>query len=190
MFAGHFGLAAGVRAQAQEVPLWALMLATQLLDVAFIPFLLTGAETMEGEPGSGYGDWIIHADYTHSLLGALMIASLAGMLAKRMWGVRAGRTIGAVTFSHWLLDLIVHRADMPLLPGNIGHLPLLGLGAWKVEGVSVALELILIVAGLALYTRSVVKASGSGKRKTAYLSSAVLGVLLVLSLVTDVAGLF
>ncbi|QJD86537.1 permease [Cohnella herbarum] len=190
MFAGHFGLAAGIRAKAPEVPLWALMLATQLLDVAFVPLLLTGAETLEGEPGSGYGDWIIHADYTHSLLGALMIAGLAGMLAIRWWGVRAGRMIGAVTFSHWLLDLIVHRADMPLLPGNIGDLPLLGLGAWKIEGLSVALELILIAVGLTLYTRSVMKSSGGGRKKASYVSSAVLGTLLVLSLITDVTGIF
>ncbi|QMV42789.1 metal-dependent hydrolase [Cohnella cholangitidis] len=190
MFAGHFGLAAGVRAKAPEVPLWALMAATQLLDVAFIPFLAAGVETMEEETGSGYGDWIIHADYTHSLLGAIVLAVLAGMLAKKLWGAKSGRVIGLVVFSHWLLDLVVHRADMPLLPGNLGDLPLLGLGAWKVEGIAIGLESILIAAGLIMYTRAVLKTAGSGRRMTAYLSSAVMGVLLALTLLSDVLGWF
>ncbi|MCD9020364.1 permease [Cohnella silvisoli] len=191
MFAGHFGLAAGVRAKAPEVPLWALMLATQLLDVAFVPLLLTGAETMDDKGGSGYGELVIHADYSHSLLGALIIAFLAGLLAKRIWGGKAGRIIGAVVFSHWILDLVVHRADMPLLPGNLGDLPLLGFGAWRFEGASIALELILLAAGFVMYARSVLRKSSDGRgMNAAILSSAVLGTLLLFSLVTDVAGLF
>ena len=43
--------------------------------------------------------------------------------------VALGLLLGAVAFSHWVLDLIVHRADMPILPGNAGGLPLLGLAA-------------------------------------------------------------
>ena len=76
MVAGHFGLAAGVKAREPAVPLWALMLATQWLDVIFVPLFMAKIETIEviggGKPG--YGNGIIHANYTHSLVGALVLA--------------------------------------------------------------------------------------------------------------------
>ncbi|WP_336788587.1 permease [Paenibacillus sp. MMO-177] len=190
MFAGHFGLAAGVRAKTPEVPLWALMLATQLLDAVFVPLYLTGIETIDTPFGGGYGKGIIHADYTHSLLGAMIIAVLAGMLAKKCWGRKAGFVLGAVVFSHWLLDLVVHRADMPILPGNWGNLPLLGFGVWKLEGLSIALELLLLIIGFILYMRSALRKAGGTRVKEAILSSIVLGIMLVFALATDVLSLF
>jgi hypothetical protein len=59
--------------------------------------------------------------------------------------------LGAVVFSHWLLDLVVHRGDMPILPGSAGDLPLLGFGLWKAPVASILVELALIVAGAWLY---------------------------------------
>ena len=78
MITGHFGLAAAVKSAEKPVPLWALMLATVWLDVLFTPLFLTGVETIDDAPGTngGYGDGIIHADYTHSLIGALVIAAV------------------------------------------------------------------------------------------------------------------
>src|SRR5206468_2150565 len=154
MFAGHFGLAAAVKARRPELPLWALMLGTQLLNVVFVPLLLTGVETMEPLDGGGYGEIVIHADYTHSLLGALLIAAVAGLAAGKAWGRRGGVTLGAVVFSHWLLDMLVHRADMPILLGNWGHLPLLGFSLWAIPWLSTLLEALLIAAGGLLYFRS------------------------------------
>ncbi|UVI33177.1 permease [Paenibacillus spongiae] len=180
MFAGHFGLAAAVKSKSPEVPLWALVVSTQLLDVFFVPLFLLKVETTEG---SGYGGLIIHADYTHSLVGALLLAVLAGLLSGRIWGKRGGRIVAALVFSHWLLDLIVHRADMPILPGNIGSLPLLGFGVWEHSYVSIALEAALIGTGLFLYTRSLLRTSKN--KGWAIGSGTVMGILLVLSLVAD-----
>jgi hypothetical protein len=69
MIAGHFGFAAGVKGRQPQVPLWALMLATVWLDILFAPFLAAGVESFDTVPGTsgGYGNAIIHADYTHSL---------------------------------------------------------------------------------------------------------------------------
>ena len=155
MVTGHFGLAAGVKARERFVPLWALMLATAWLDVLFIPLLAAGVETIDDVPGTdgGYGDVIIHADYTHSLLGAVVIAALTGWLVMRWWGRRGGLVVGAVVFSHWLLDLIVHRDDMPILPGNLGEIRV-GFGLWKVEWASVSVEAALLLAGAFLYWRA------------------------------------
>ncbi|MCQ6557168.1 permease [Paenibacillus mendelii] len=184
MFAGHFGIAAAVKSKSPEVPLWALMVSTQLLDVLFVPLFVTGVETIEG---SGYGGAVIHADYTHSLIGALLITALAGMFAKRQWGNRGGRIVAGVVFSHWLLDLCVHRADLPILPSNFGNLPLLGLGIWEYSSLSIVLEGVLIGVGFLLYLQSVVKERSS--TGWAIVSGGMMGVLLVLALVTDVFGI-
>ena len=198
MFAGHFGLAAGVKSQEPDLPLWALMLSTQLLDVLFVPLYLAGIETIEAVPGApAYGGSIIHANYTHSLIGALLISAVAGLVAWRFWGRRAGWVIGAVVFSHWILDLLVHRADLPILPGNAGGLPTLGFGIWAQPALSVALEAALIVAGGVLYYRACLAtpapAAVGGTRQAYYrraaLSAGVTGLLLVLALVTSVLGI-
>jgi membrane-bound metal-dependent hydrolase YbcI (DUF457 family) len=131
------------------------MLSTQLLDVIFVPLFVAGIETIQHVPGApAYGGSIIHANYTHSLVGALLIALAAGLLAARFWGTRGGWIIGGVVFSHWVLDLLVHRGDLPILPGNVGNLPTLGLGLWAMPAVSAALEGLLIVIGGFLYFRT------------------------------------
>jgi hypothetical protein len=187
MFAGHFGLAAAVKSRAPDVPLWALMLGTQLLDVAFVPLLLSGKETIEFAPGepTGYGHGVIHADYTHSLAGALLIALLAGLLAQCAWRKRSGLIVGVIVFSHWLLDLCVHRADMPLLPGHLDGLPLLGFGLWRLPAVSIAVEGILVIAGAVLYSRSLTAIPGANRRMVR-VAAAIMSALLVMSLVTDI----
>ena len=156
MIAGHFGLAAAVKSQERETPLWALMLATAFLDVVFVPLYLAGIETIEPAPGTtgGYGGGIIHANYTHSLVGAVVLAVLFGAVAARAWGQRSGFVLGAVVFSHWALDLLVHRADLPILPGDIGGLPRFGLGLWQYPTITAAMELVLVIAGGFLYWRA------------------------------------
>jgi hypothetical protein len=156
MIAGHFGFAAAVKGKEPSAPLWALMLATVWLDVVFAPLFAMGIERIDPIAGTrgGYGNGIIHADYTHSLVGAALLAVLFGAVAARPWGKRVGTVLGAVVFSHWVLDLVVHRADMPLLPGNAGGLPLLGFGLWRIPAASAAVELMLVVAGSLLYWRA------------------------------------
>lgn len=161
MIAGHFGFAAGMKHREPSAPLWALMLATVWLDVVFAPLYATGIERIDQIPGSSrsYGNGIIHADYTHSLVGAALLAALFAVVAARPWGRRVGTILGAVVFSHWVLDLVVHRADMPLLPGNAGGLPLLGFGLWSVPAASVAVELVLVLIGSLLYWRAARRAT-------------------------------
>jgi hypothetical protein len=180
------------------------MLSTQLLDVLFVPALLLGYETFENAPGTdgGYGQFIFHADYTHSLVGALVISLVAMVVAMVPWGRRNGLIIGAVVFSHWILDLLVHRADMPILPGNAGNLPLLGLGLWQIPWLTAVVELALVLAGGFLYyhaaMRSAVRAervdakegkAATGLRRQALYTALLMAVLLVSSLVADFFGI-
>ena len=136
MIAGHFGFAAAVKSRAQATPLWALMLATVWLDIIFVPLFVAHVETVTAVPGQAgrYGGNIIFADYTHSLLGALLLSLALGLLAAWMWDRTSGLIVGAVAFSHWCLDLLTHRGDMPLLPVPVDHLPLDRIGPCKTAG--------------------------------------------------------
>jgi membrane-bound metal-dependent hydrolase YbcI (DUF457 family) len=153
MIAGHFGFAAIVKSQERRTPLWALMLATVWLDIVFVPLLLERIETFEPVPGThgGYGTGIIHADYTHSLLGALLLSAILGAAFLWRWNQRSCIVVALVAFSHWVLDLFVHRADMPILPGNAGDFPMLGFGLWRYPWAVAAAECALVVAGAWLY---------------------------------------
>jgi membrane-bound metal-dependent hydrolase YbcI (DUF457 family) len=198
MIAGHYGLAAGAKSWAPHLPLWALMLSTFLLDVVFIFLNVAGIEYITpANPalGNSYGNALIHAYYTHSLIGALLIAAVAGALAGRRWGQRGGITIATVVFSHWILDLLVHRPDLPILPGNAGNLPLLGFGLWQLPLASALAELALVVGGAYLYYRSATGlpsaqgTNGSSQRRRALTASGVTAVLLLLLLASDFLGL-
>jgi hypothetical protein len=169
MIAGHFGFAAAVKSRERDVPIWALMLATQWLDVLFVPLVAAGVEGLTPLAGSkgGYGEVIIHADYTHSLVGAVVLAILFGAAFARRSGLRAAIVLAAVAFSHWLLDLLMHRADMPLLPGNAAALPRLGLGLWRHPAASAALELALVLVGTILYWRAALATARSTATPTA-----------------------
>src|SRR4051794_11243856 len=167
MLAGHFGLAAAVKSREPQLPVWSLMLCTQLLDVFFVVLYLMGIERFEPVPGTngGYGNTIIHANYTHSLVGALALSVLAMLVAMIPWGRRNGLILGAMVFSHWILDLIVHHPDMPILPGNAGNLPLLGFGLWSIPWFSFLAELILILAGAYLYYHAAMRTAVRAERQ-------------------------
>ena len=193
MIAGHFGLAAGVKAKEPAVPLWALMLATSWLDVVFVPLFLTGVETIERAPDATgpYGADIIHANYTHSLFGAIVLSLIFGFVARRFWGDRAGVVLGLVAFSHWVLDLLVHRGDLPILIGNVGHLPTLGFGLWRYPAVSATLELLLVLGGAWLYwraARATAEAAGGAQRARADLSAALILIFGLGTLAADLSG--
>jgi membrane-bound metal-dependent hydrolase YbcI (DUF457 family) len=198
MTPGHFGLAAGVKAWNPRLPLWALFLSTYLLDIIFVillPFGIEGLTPIDPARPNAYGGSLIHAEYTHSLVGALLIAAVAGWLASRRWGKRGGMGIAAVVFSHWILDLLVHRPDLPILPANLGDLPLLGFGLWQVPVVSAIIELALVIGGAYLYFRSAQRLPKSphmeagNQRRRVLAASGVTATLLVLLLLTTLLGL-
>jgi hypothetical protein len=190
MTSGHFGLAAVVKSSEPKVPLWALMFSTYLLDFIFIFLVAFGIESFAPlDPAHpAYGQVMIHAYYSHSLLGAAIIAIIAGVVARWAWGKKAGLIIGGMVFSHWLLDLIVHRPDLPILPGNVGNLPLLGFGLWQLPIVAALVELALALGGAYLYYRSARHAPAEAKDKRhikALMAAGATGLFLVLLLSAD-----
>jgi len=196
MVAGHFGLAAGVKKIAPRLPLWSLLLATFFLDVAFVFFAAGGLEKIipvEPAHPDAYGGSLIQAYYSHSFVGALLISALAGLFAGWRWGRRGGYVIAGVVFSHWILDLIVHRPDLPILPGNFGNLPLLGFGLWEYPAASAIVEFLLVIGGIWFYYRAATQAAeASGnreQRRRAMISTIGVAILLLLLLTASVLGL-
>ena len=188
MIAGHFGFAAAVKSREPQVPLWSLMLACQWMDVVFVPLFALGIERIVPVAGAGphmgYGEGVIYADYTHSLLGALVLAAGYGLVSAWRWGRRNGVVLAAVVFSHWALDLVVHRADMPILPGNAGDFPRLGLGLWSAPAAAALVELALVLVGAYLYWRAASKALRDAGERSSMRATRLAALVLVSGLMT------
>jgi membrane-bound metal-dependent hydrolase YbcI (DUF457 family) len=154
MFIGHFGVAFGAKKYAPRVSLGFLFLACQLADLIWPSLVLLGVESFKIEPGNTVLTPLnfSHYPYSHSLLGlfiwGLLLAGLYALLHRG--GVRAAVVIVLVVLSHWLLDFLTHRPDMPLtFTGNT----LVGLGLWNYPVAAVSIELLLYAAGIWLYVR-------------------------------------
>jgi hypothetical protein len=148
MFAGHYSAALAAKAAEPKAPLWALVAGCQLIDIGWGVFIATGVEHAEGDP-SLPGSTLILSDmpWTHSLPAVIVWSVAAGLLASMLLrlSTRVSVLIGAVVFSHWVLDLIVHRPDLALFPGG----PKVGLGLWNLPVPEQALEIgLLAVAGV------------------------------------------
>ncbi|WP_247232083.1 hypothetical protein [Telluribacter sp. SYSU D00476] len=158
MFIGHFGVGLGAKSIRPAISLGTLFLASQLLDLMWPTFLLMGLEEVTIQPGITEVTPLnfTHYPISHSLLLVLGWSLLAGVL---YWILRRKRegarldamVVGLCVLSHWLLDVIMHRPDLPLYPGDS---PMLGLGLWNSLAGSVVVESILFAAGVVLYARS------------------------------------
>jgi hypothetical protein len=194
VIAGHFGLAAGIKARERAVPLWALMLATQWMDVVFVPLYMAKVETIDviGGGAPGYGNGIIHADYTHSLVGAIALSIIFALPAGLRWGRRAAAILGGVVFSHWVLDLLVHRHDMPIWPGAPADATRVGFGLWRWPLATAAAELALVLWGGLTYLRAAVavaRAHDPSKLRRARIAGATVIAAGLITLGLGVAGL-
>ncbi len=154
MFVGHFGVGFAGKAAAPRVSLGTLFLAAQLVDLLWPTLLLLGLERVEVSPGITRVTPLDFVSYpiSHSLLAVVLWGALfAGVhhVARRS-AAGAAILFGAVV-SHWLLDLLTHRPDLPLLPGSG---PKVGLGLWGSLPGTLAVELALFAAGVALYVRA------------------------------------
>lgn len=152
MLAGHYAAAYALKAARPAVPLWALFVAVQAVDIVFFVFALTGVEALAVNPG-GRGPLamnLVNIPYTHSLVLNVVYAGVivaAGALAKRMW---AGVIVAAALLSHWSLDLFVHTNDLPLTTAATTQV---GLGLWEYPMLALLLEVGLVLIAYAALRR-------------------------------------
>jgi hypothetical protein len=164
MFIGHAAVALAAKKLAPDVSLGVLLAAATWLDLVWPILVLLGVEVVRIDPGNTAVTPLDFVSYpwTHSLLAALAW-SVAFALTLSPW-VRSGRArlvLAALVFSHWVLDFVSHRPDLPLAPGDGS--PKLGLGLWNSVPATLAVEGALMAAGVWLYLR-VTRASDAAGR--------------------------
>lgn len=154
MFLGHFGAGLGSKAAVPRVSLGTLLFAAQFLDLLWPTLLLLGLEHVRIAPGITVVTPLDFYDYpiSHGLLAVVGWGVLVGgayWLARRD---RAGAIlVGLLVVSHWVLDLLVHRPDLPLA-GNGS--PRVGLGLWSSVAATLLIEGAVLAAGVWLYLRA------------------------------------
>jgi membrane-bound metal-dependent hydrolase YbcI (DUF457 family) len=154
MFVGHYGVSFFAKALQTSIPLWVLFLAVQFLDVLWAPFILLGIEKVRIVPGITASNPLdlYYMPYTHSLVAAVLWSFVCGVvyqLVAHPSRRQASVVIGLAVFSHWVLDFIVHRPDLPLYDNSNK----VGLGLWNVPAPAFGLEAALLFVGAWLCLR-------------------------------------
>jgi hypothetical protein len=182
LFIGHFGVGFGAKAAAPKVSLGSLFLAAQFVDLLWPTFLLLGIERVRVDPAATK---VVPLDFeyypvSHSLLAGVGWAVLFALAYQFLRRYRRGALVlGLAVVSHWLLDAIVHRPDLPLYPGSEYRI---GLDLWSSLGDTLAVELLIFALGVWLYLRVTEPADAVGNW--------ALWALLAFLVVTYVANLF
>jgi hypothetical protein len=151
MFIGHYAVALAAKKAAPRTSLGVQMFAAQFLDLLWPIFLLAGLEHVRIAPGITAFTPLDFTAYpiSHSLLTVVGWSALVGGL---MFGfAKRGRdaiVVGIVVLSHWVLDWVTHRPDLPLWPGES---PKVGLGLWNHTAATLAIEFALFASGIWLY---------------------------------------
>jgi hypothetical protein len=154
MFVGHYGVSFAARAPTR-IPLWVLFLAVQWLDVMWAPLILLGVERVRIVPGITATNPLdlYYMPFTHSLVAAFawsVAAFLVYKLVRRGASSRDAIVVGVAVFSHWVLDFVVHRPDLPLYDNTAK----VGLGLWNYPAIAFGLELALLFGCMAWYLRA------------------------------------
>jgi hypothetical protein len=156
MFVGHFAVAFGAKRAVPAVSLGTLFVACQLADLIWPLLVIAGVERVGVQPGLTVVTPLdfIYYPFSHSLLAAAVWAGLFGaayvVLGKST--VKTGAVLAFVVVSHWLLDALTHRPDMPLTV-SAGSTRV-GLGLWNSLAGTMAVEAALFAAGVWLYARA------------------------------------
>lgn len=129
-----------------------LLAATYWLDMVWPVLLLAGIEHVRIDPGNTAFTPLDFWDYpwSHSLVLAAGWSVLFGLACIRA-GKRVALLAGLLVFSHWVLDFVTHRPDLPLWPGGG---PMVGLGLWNSVPATIAIESAMFAAGICIYAFS------------------------------------
>lgn len=154
MFIGHFAVGLAAKPAVPKVSLGTLMVAGCLADLIWAPFLLLGLEQVAIKPGITAANHLdlVKIAFSHSLLMDMVWATL---LAVAYYARRRDRCAAwvllALVLSHWVLDFISHRPDMPLAPGLEARY---GLGLWNSVPATLLVEGLVWLGGILLYARA------------------------------------
>src|SRR5690242_17586406 len=154
MILGHYGLAFAAKRVAPRCSLGTFAFAAQWLDELWPILLLAGVERVRVAPGLMPANPLDfeYYPYSHSLAAAvgwgILIGAIYYVLRRDR---RSAAIVGLLVVSHWVLDLPMHRPDLPLWPGSATRV---GFGAWRSIPLTIVLELAVFGFGLVVYLRA------------------------------------
>jgi membrane-bound metal-dependent hydrolase YbcI (DUF457 family) len=162
MFIGHFAVGLASKKIAPRASLLPLLAAPLLLDLLWPLFLLAGWERVRIVPGDTAFTPLEFVSYpiSHSLLAACgwaLLFALAYLAASRY--PRGAWVVAAGVLSHWFLDALTHRPDMPLYPGG----PRVGLGLWNSVPLTLMVESLMFAGGVWAYLSATRAEDRAGK---------------------------
>lgn len=163
MFIGHFAAGFAAKSVAHRVSLGSLFLAAQFIDLLWPTLLLLGVERVRIEPGATVVTPLVFEHYpvSHSLLAVLgwsLLLAVGYFMWRRQW--RGALVIGALVLSHWLLDLVVHQPDLPMVPWSDA---VFGFNAWSSLWLTLAIEVPLFAVGVWIYARATSPLDATGR---------------------------
>ena len=162
MFIGHFAVAFAAKRAAPGISLGTLFLAAQLADLVWPTLVLLGIEAFSIRPGITAVTPLdfTRYPYSHSLVGMALwgLALAAVYLAIRRRKLQAA-ILFAVVLSHWLLDFVSHRPDLPL---TLTGAERFGLGLWHSRIATLVVEGLFFAACVWIYARATRAADRTG----------------------------
>lgn len=154
MFAGHIGAALAIGRTERGVNVGVFIAAAFLLDIVLWILVLLGLEsvTIPADFAHTHQAQFVFP-YSHGLLASVAWSALAGVVgfvaySRRRTNRRAAVLIGAAVLSHWILDALVHRPELPLAGYNSLSV---GFGLWNFMPLALTLEAVILVGGLYLF---------------------------------------
>lgn len=181
MFLGHYAVAFAAKRVAPGTSLGTLFFGAQFADLLWPNLVLAGIESFRIEPGITEATPLnfTHYPWSHSLAALVVWALAVGAIyfaAKRY--VAGAVVLGACVVSHWVLDFVSHRPDMPVFPNG----PWLGLGLWRSVPATLIVESMLFLCGVLLYVRTTAPRNRKG--------AVILAVLIAFFAVSYLASAF
>ena len=154
MLVGHLAVGFAAKRIEPRLSLGTTVLASMLPDLLWSGFMLAGIEHVEFKQAMGAGNYFAASGiaFSHSLLMDSVWAALLALayfLLRRY--PRGAWVLALAVLSHWVLDVIAHRPDMPLAPGV--H-QLLGLGLWTSIPATLIVEGGMWLAAIIVYVRA------------------------------------
>lgn len=163
MFIGHFAAGFASKKLAPQTSLGTLFLAAQLSDLIWPTLVLFEVEKVEIEPGNTAFtplDFVSYP-YSHSLVALILWAvAIGGIYWFVRRSIRGSLVVAGLVVSHWVLDVVTHRPDVPV---GLSNETLLGFGLWNHVAVTLVVEGALFVGGLALYLMATAPRDRVGK---------------------------
>jgi len=152
MFIGHAAVALAATPLLPRVNLAWPLAAAFWVDMVWPVLLLAGVEQVRIDPGNTAFTPLdfVHYPWTHSLAAAAAWSVLFALVCLR-FGKREAVILGLLVFSHWVLDAISHRPDLPLWPGSG---TMIGLELWRSVPWTMIVEGGMIATGVWVYART------------------------------------